>query len=504
MNGLLSDIIRSLNKEEIRNFKLYSTRIQTREDKKMLHLFDKIKSEGADEYADELVKELFPGSGKNPYYRLKNRLIEDLEQSLLLLHRSRYDEFQIHNLLLLARVFIYKSDYKLGFYYLKKAETYAAKQEYFHLLQIIYDEIILLAGSYKKINPETYISKRGQALQQYITNRKIDDLIAVIQYRLGKTNFVGDNKQLTEALTKAMEKIELSSDVLKSPTTEFRIYKCVRNLLLQKKDYKALEKYLLETLERFEARDMFNQSNHERKVVMHSWIINTLTKNKSFRKSLEFTDRLHEQLLSFNKLMYPKYIWLYYQSRVINFSFLGRNDQVIELLEDLKDQGKGESNYYQSFFIPLNLCSSYYCAGDLDKSLKNLSALLTKENYNNLDPNWKLRISILEVMLHLEAKDFEYADGRLREVKKIFRTTLSREGYEREKQFLQILAALIKYPDAIKRAKVLEKIQAFIQESKDYELGSNEVLDYSIWLKSQIGSPSYYDLILNHSLKTPQ
>ncbi len=499
MNGLLTDIIQSLDKEEIRNFKLYSTRIQTQQEKKLLYLFDRIKKDNFDEYADELVTELFPNSGKNPYYRLKNRLIEDLEQSLLMLHRTRHEEFQLHNLLLLARIFIYKSNFKTGFHYLKKAEGLAKKREYFHLLQIIYDEIILLAGSYKKIDPEDYIARRTAVLQEYIANRQIDDLIAVIQYRLGRRNFVGKNKEVTDALEQAMKNLDVASDVLRSPTTEFRVYKCVRNLLLQKKDFKSLQDYLLETLDRFERGGMFDKANHESKVVMLSWIINTLTKNRFYRKSLEYTEHLRKALLEFDKLMYPKYIWLYYQSQIINFSYLGSNDQVIRLLEDLQKQKQGELNHYQRFYIPLNLCSAYYSGGDLDKSLKSLSMLLTKEVYGNLDPNWKLRISILEIMLHYECNDLNYAEGRLQEVKRIFRTTLRREGYERDKAFLQILASLLKYPDALSRKREKEKVAGFIAGSPSFEVGSNEVVDYAIWLQALSDKRSYYDLLLDSS-----
>lgn len=157
----LTTIINTLNKEEIRGFKLYSSRISTKDGgNKTVRLFDLIKYSGANEFDNEVVKELFPKGNINAYYRLKNRLLNDIEQSLLLIHRSKDDRFNLYKLIELANVFRYKSNYQVAFTYLQKAEKKAKQAEHLDLLNIIYDEINALSKDFYKIDPQIYITKK--------------------------------------------------------------------------------------------------------------------------------------------------------------------------------------------------------------------------------------------------------------------------------------------------------------------------------------------------------
>ncbi|MBK8444126.1 MAG: hypothetical protein IPL35_12215 [Sphingobacteriales bacterium] len=157
----LTEIIQSLNKEEIRNFKLFSARLQSgNERNKTVVLFDSIKTENLDEFSEEITLRFFSDNNKNAYYRLKNRLLADIEQSLLLLHHDKDEKYIIYNLIEIANIFKYKSKYELAHRYLLKAEKEAQHSDYADLLDVVYGEIIALANDYYKINPEIYIQKR--------------------------------------------------------------------------------------------------------------------------------------------------------------------------------------------------------------------------------------------------------------------------------------------------------------------------------------------------------
>ena len=58
----LTELINALNKEEIRNFKLYSSRINNSGDSesKTILLFDLIKTQQLDEFSDEVVGKVYP------------------------------------------------------------------------------------------------------------------------------------------------------------------------------------------------------------------------------------------------------------------------------------------------------------------------------------------------------------------------------------------------------------------------------------------------------------
>ena len=137
--NLLQEVILSLNKEECRFFKLYAGRINVKDERKDLLLFDFIKkSDSIDE--DRVAAKLY-GENKNAFYRLKNRLLTDLNKSLLLQHLSHEEDLSILQNLLLSRVFRQKQKNKVAEVYLKKAEKKAEQIEAYELLSLIYNEL---------------------------------------------------------------------------------------------------------------------------------------------------------------------------------------------------------------------------------------------------------------------------------------------------------------------------------------------------------------------------
>ena len=116
--NLLQEVILSLSKEESRFFKLYAGRTNIKDERKDLVLFDFIKkSDSIDE--DKIAAKLY-GENKNAFYRLKNRLLTDLNKSLLLQHLNYEEDLSILQNLLLSRIFRQKQKNNVAEVYLKK------------------------------------------------------------------------------------------------------------------------------------------------------------------------------------------------------------------------------------------------------------------------------------------------------------------------------------------------------------------------------------------------
>ena len=83
---ILNQLITGLNKEEVRFFKMYINRVEKTDNRKDVQLFDYIRKSG-DKFSDAIIfKKLYQPQEKNSYYRLKNRLIREVNKSLTLQH----------------------------------------------------------------------------------------------------------------------------------------------------------------------------------------------------------------------------------------------------------------------------------------------------------------------------------------------------------------------------------------------------------------------------------
>ncbi len=492
----LSQLIHSLSKEEIRNFKLYATRIHFGDkDKKLVRLFDRIKKDEMDEFSSELVIEFFKDNNKNAYYRLKNRLISDIEYSLLMLNRAKDERLKILNWLQLVRIFSYKSEYEKALFYLHKAEKLSKKLEYYDLLNIVYDEVIDICRRYDKIDPKKYIDKKNENLERYKFAQQINSLLATINYKLKRTNFSGRENEIIPELEKIVERLELSKELKESYMTKIQIHDCARDILLQKKDFLTLEKYMISQFQSFEAQKLFTKANYEHKIVMLIWIINASIKNGKLEQALEYTNRLKDDLEDFDSLYEKKYLWLYYQSLVAIYVFLGKIQQAIDVLEKIKDNPMFNQNLSHNIFLYVNLATCYYSAKDLDKALDNLAQILSFDIYKQLSPDWRLSVTLIEIIFRIETEDYDYAQYKLGEAKRIFRKQLKEAGYQREKKFMEILKDFINKIKPLKQEKVRNKILQFINDFSD-EIASNDGISYQVWLRSKIEQKDYYTLVL--------
>jgi len=494
---VFTEIIKSLSKEEARNFKLFEQRIRSdKYDKKLVKLYDLVRSGEYGANDIELVSIFYDETNRNAFYRLKHRLVQDIEKSLLLIHANKDSNISILNILMLARIFYFKPNYQLAYHYLQKAEKQAKNIEAYDMLCLIYSQFIELSKHYTAIDPQIYIDKKQDMENMLLEYKRIDYLLAKINHELNKTNFAGKNQALLDQLEELQKSVNLLPEN-QSPTVKLQIHKCVRECLLQKKDFANLEVYLNQSYYQFKSENIFTKSNHYEKITLLTWIINTFTKTRKFHKAFDFTQELEKALFAHNKLFYAKYVWTYYQSLTVLYSTSGNMDKAIELLEELKHNADAPKGVlYYDIFIYINLVKLYFNTSQFKKANNNLHVLLYQDKYRSLDKSIKLNLCITEIMIRMDMEDLQYAASRLREIKRKFHYQLNLSTYKREKEFIKILSKLLKSPKAQEKQSVRKHIQVFL-DSATYEVGSNNAINYKAWLYAKMTSRPYLEIILS-------
>ena len=133
---ILFQLIKSLEKAEKRHFKLYIKRSSSREDLKIIQLFDAI-DKGKD-YDEKLILKKLTGIEKPQFANLKAHLYKELLASLRLLKSTDSIDMQLHEQLDYARILYNKGLYLQSLKILERAKDLAKSyhQESF-LIQII-------------------------------------------------------------------------------------------------------------------------------------------------------------------------------------------------------------------------------------------------------------------------------------------------------------------------------------------------------------------------------
>ena len=483
--NILQQLVAGMNKEQIRFFKLFAGRTITPDERKDILLFDYIRKSGDNYNEEKIVNKLYGSGEKNSFYRLKHRLLSDLNKSITIQHFEDDDFIYTCHMLALYKYFADNNKLKEAEYYLKKAEAGAKSLESFELMDIIYGEYIRLSQDTLHINPEGYIEKRKKNQQQITELRAIDDLLAVVTYRLKTTqNLSHEKNPLIDLLKKTTDDFVHDRDLKKSPTLRFRIYKAVSQVLLQRHDYKSLEQYLLNIYKEFEKDKLFNKSNHDTKLQMLTYIVNTLFKNNKLKQSLQYAEILRRAMEEYHHILYDKYFFFYYNSLVINYSILDK-DKAVEILEDLKDNEKIKSNSFYHLFVYLNLATQWFDKKNYKEAIKSITRLYLLDGYKTADRSLKFKIAVSELIIRYELQSMEVLEYKMAQVKKDYKDLLQLEEHLNEKDLIGMLRDIINIAQPFRNKKLYQQMHHFIERNKK-EKEETEIISYTDWVSQLV------------------
>lgn len=492
MKYLLTNIIKSLKKEEVRQFKTHHSKYAQKGNKKRtLMLFDLIRNGKIDEYDAEIVNVVEGIKNKNNYYRVKNRLLNDLVNSLLSIHCNSSEEFELSNKVRMAQILMDKLAYDEAAFFLGEAEKMANNDELTSVLLMIYTKQLKLA-SIQMTDPEPILEKKEKLIEKIRNNDRLDHVLIKLSYRLLRSNFSSKEKGAIEILESVLEEMKLQEGDRLSPKAQLRIHKCARKILLQKRAFKELASYLSKTYIEFQEQGFFEKKNHEEKIIILVWLINALSRVGEVDKVREFTKVLGEAINSYEGLYYDKYLWVFVQSEMLMHTLEGNPQKAIIELEKLIENQKAK-NIIDFFHVYLNLAILNFYIENFEASILYVSKIIVSEDFRELPQSWQLNIEIVNLILRYETGDLQYAENRYQDIRRRFRTEFYQSQYEEQLQFIELVRDFILKPEMIKKSKNISRIQLFIDKYPNFEIGANESLNYQIWLQSKLNKSSYFE-----------
>ena len=484
---ILNQIIEKLSKEEIRNFKLFYGRSGTSEDRKDLALFNYIRASGEKFDEEKAISKLqYDHQNKNNYYRLKNRLIEDIGDSLLLLHTHKNELYELLQFVQLFYVYYSRNLFKTCLFYLRKAERLANSIENYELLDVVYANFIRLSANMIEIEPSVYIEKRSANALIVADLRQLDDILATLSYRLKISQNQGSqDKELLKQLQGKVRDISKRTTTVFGKNLESRIYNALSKIYLQQHNYVALEKLVKDTYQKFEKEKWFDKSNHELKLQMLTYYTNSLYRMNKPQESLKVAEKLGEEIQAFGKLHYDKYLFFYYNVRWLNYSILNPQ-QALKVLDEFEREMRKKENTYYDFFIYLNRAITLYDLGRYKEALKSLVRLYINDSYEKADKSLKLRIEVCELIITLESGDIEALQYRLAQVKKAFASLKSEPQFKPDFEIIQLMEDMGASPDYKRDEKIQKKITQLLRVLPGGAEAEDEIIKYHRWLSDKL------------------
>ncbi|MFN8276443.1 MAG: hypothetical protein U0T84_03090 [Chitinophagales bacterium] len=482
----LPQLVTALNKEEVRHLKLYLSRIQTQHARKDELLFDyaRTKKEKYDEA--HILKKLYGHTPKGAFYRLRGRLQDCIIQNLVALHQGKTDKNKVLLYFSAYQILWDKGNYELACTYLRKTEKLAVKAENYELLDLIYGHFVKISAELPSMNPEVYIAKRRQNALQLNKLREMDQVLAATVYRLKFSQAKGRQDETTlKILSSITAKYSADKSLQKSKTFQTRLYRAVSQILLQRHNYRELESFMVTIYRKFNSARWFDKSNHDTKLQMLVFLMNSYSRNGKYALSLKYADILGQEINAFNRLHYWKYVFYYYNARVINYSEK-EPQKALVALKELEETIKGRRETYYEMFIHLNRGILFFKTGKYNEAIRSFVKYYTNDYYRKSDQLFKLRVTVAEMMMQVESKDYRAAKIRLEQVQKQFKNEIMLPEAYAENHLLELIRLIIKEKLQFKNDKVQQAMQRILKDKKITANNDNQLLNYQEWLAQKV------------------
>jgi hypothetical protein len=415
-------------------------------------------------------------------YRLKNRLVNNINQALVELHTSEGKQsFLSEQNLILYRIFQVKGMENLAEYYLLKSIKYAETAEQYSLLDILYGEMIAYCKDTLKQDPDIYIQRRRKNFKMFNNLRNIDEILAVVTYRLKSTQNLAGQFNVSKEIDKTLKAFATDEEVFKSNQFKIKFYKTVSQILVQQQKFSELQSFILISREDFITAGIFNKQTHNIKIEQLVYLINSLLFQRKYDMVIDYGRLLYNELLEYDKLLYDKYIYFYYQALINSYAVLNI-EKAIELQQEILNKGNAIiKDPYFIVFNYANLASLFFLQKNYKQVVKTLQKVYLNSYYERTDLNLKVELAVMELLARYELSDANTFEYRLAQVENDFANEW--KEYEGLEKILYEIVKKIHVEANFRKNKELVKLAS--NYLKQNEKNVSRVFNFDGWVKEK-------------------
>lgn len=503
---ILFQLIKSLQKGEKRNFKLYVTRNSQNEDLKVIQLFDALDK--MNEYDESLLISRMKSLKKDQLGNRKAHLYKQILASLRLLETSGNIDLQLHEQLDYARILYNKGLYIQSLRILDKAKENARQHnQYSFLVQILFLE--------KKIEA-LYITRSLKDRARCLAKEadEVVDRIAMItrlsNFSLELYGWYINYGHARNESDEKMLKIFFKQNLPATPVNEKDFYQrlylyqsyCWYAFILQ--DFLMYYRYTQKWVDLFHKEPFMIEVETSHYIKGLHNLLNAHFDLKNFEKfdnTLRVFEKFSESDIVKQVQNNSIQVFVYLYIAKINHHFMhGNFKKGLELVPFIKEKLEEYTIYLDSHRIMVfyyKIASLYFGSGDYDNTILYLNKII----------NWKLDLRndlqcyarLLHLIAHYELGNFNLLEYLIKSVYR-FMAKMENLGPVEEDIFRFLQHSFHLTVDEFKPE--FEKLLNKLKQYENNPLGTRAFayLDIISWLESKIHNIPVQDIIRQKAL----
>ncbi len=488
----LFQLIHSLEKSEKRHFKLYIKRSSTKEDLKIVQLFDALDK--LSDYDEKSLLKKLPGTEKPQLSNLKTHLYKQILASLRLLKSSDSIDLQLNETFDYAHILYKKGLFQQSLRLLDRAkETARANQKFNFLVQVLALEkrIETLHITHSmQMRAEQLSAESRQVIDRIDMVARLSNL-ALLVYSWYIQNGHARNEK-DEARIKEYLQEQLPPDAWEQTGFYERLYlyQSYNWYAFIRQDFLMYYRYSQKWLDLFEEQPLMVrvETGHYIKA-LHNLL------NAHF--DLRNYDKFEEVLRQFEEFSQSDRVrendnfriqsFLYITTAKINQVFMvGNFKEGLKMVPEIEQKLVEYELFidrHRILVLNYKIASMYFGSGDYDTCIDYLQRIINDQG--DLRNDLQCYARVLHLMAHYELKNFELMESL---TKSVYRFMARRERLTRvEEEMFRFLRTSFQTSRSELRAQFeifLGKIKLF--EKNRYEARAFAYLDLVSWVESKV------------------
>lgn len=492
----IKEIIRTLEADDVREFRSFIHRQKKKKSRKDLDLFEFLLENEADKPA--IITKEIGVPNKEAYYAVRKRLLRHLTDFLVL---KRMDDdptasSSIMGSMSLVRYLFTKKADELAWHYLLKVETLAESHEQFALLNNIY--LLQIRNI-----PSKYAPDAQSIIEKYKINRALleeDERVlfahGIIRQRLHERRVESKAINIQRTIQKVLIEYDLADVVTKRPRLLYNIVSIARSVAVATGDFRDFEPYIIEQYKSAGEKYGFSKHHHFYKLSLLYMIGHALYRNRKFAESQEWLAVCHENILQYNRSHYNRFYPLYIMLLAAIRIFEGELDQAIKMHETLLEETDFKLNTENKLTATLNLATYYSFKTDYDKTREILWSMPTDRTCEkNMGKEWLLKKNMIEMLAQYELGNDDIALNRIRSIERYFDDFIRRPQNIYVKDFLFAVRTYMNNPTAVDSDSFYDFLESKFDFSSEKHHSTIDMSFYC-WLKSKVFKRPFYEVLL--------
>lgn len=483
------ELISVLSPTECQNFIKHLIKRNKRHDTRNVDLF---KAHIANK--EDAIKKTI---GSNAYNvlnkRLSDRLVDFMAQHSFDVEATA--EISVIKQILVSRKLLAHNRYKLAFKILSSAENQSILINDYTLLNEIYHTLIQYSYHSDCPDQKEIFIKFENNQRDFLAQERINMVYAVIRKAFNDNEYNSESIDLENLFADTYAKFGITKEQAYNFKTLYQLAEIADIKGTYRKNYHHVSLFFIDKINEIKDSSMDTEKHLIYHIDLLYLIANIYFRKKEFTKSLTFLDSMYQQMLRYNNRFYNERKIRYSTLLALVYNYSKEHQKAMGVITGLVDSSiYKQEELSNPLLVKLMI---HFQQGELIDANKVLIKLNKSDKWyqKQIGTEWLLNKKYLEILLHIELGNTDYADSRILSLTRSYGSYFKSTKEFQVLPFLKLVKSYYHNPTLVNTLDFKRKVEKSLKWKATYE-EDLFLMSFYAWLKAKMENKAIYQTTL--------